>query len=458
MSKNHFGAHNQWKSRPAHERFYDVADVIPGLEKEHRYERFGLVPMDGIKVLSDNEDDGGLYLEYPGLKKPAELNHWSFTGLCKQLGISTSDIRQFPARLVAPLIQHGLEHAKGSEDTGDDVDDETLNAAMSDLFDDAVATGKRDMQARQLGIMVAPNHIDPSRAYIKSVTSSEYGRYSNLQLANDAKLAIERGWRTPRAMATGHNPFTGDHIQADRIATVEDEMKCSLVKAGMKIGPAGVYLGDRNMFIFLASDIEVLPGHFRFVTLENSDVGENRALKATFGLMNYVCMNHILWGVTNVHAVNKKHRRGSVGEFHKEFADSLELVARSEPVPLPLYNLAKSTEIGSNKEDVVKALYARRKPVLTQRVAERAWDAAVSNPNDADGAAPNTYFGIVQGLSRYSQTVKHADTRWEIDKCAGELLDELQIEDASVSKSVGVTIESDIVVSSAPAKKTRKAK
>jgi hypothetical protein len=40
---------------------------------------------------------------------------------------------------------------------------------------------------------------------------------------------------------------------------------------------------------------------------------------------------------------------------------------------------------------------------------------------DQDGD-PNTVWGMVQGVTRYSQSLPHADKRTELDRAAGKLM------------------------------------
>lgn len=450
---------HQWRTRPAHERFYDVRDVVPILEREQRLQRSILAPMDQLKISAVDDD---FVLGVPGVPNPVHLNNWSFQRLCDQTGMDASFVRKMPAELMAPAFQYQLMHnagiaKKNSKDTTDDDVDEEALALFGEL-----ARPVEDSQSAQLNILMAPNR--DGGLYARDIAGASYGRYSNLQLANDAMLAVSRGWKTPRAMSTGNNPYTGDHIQADRVATTADEMRCSLIKAGMRIGPAGVYVGDRNIFIFLANDTEVLPGHYRFITLENSEVGENRKLRATFGLMNYVCMNHILWGVTNVSKVEKKHRRGSVAEFSGDFEESLELVSSNNNVPKSLYDLARSKILGTTEDAVSDEVFGFAKKnqllAITRRSLKCALQCMKEHPEDRDGADMYSVWSVVQGLTRYSQAIPYADKRHALDVAAGKLLDALNPDESSVtvagSSISGNVIDGGIVITDAPKPKGRK--
>lgn len=75
-------------------------------------------------------------------------------------------------------------------------------------------------------------------------------------------------------------------------------------------------------------------------------------------------------------------------------------------------------KIAATKEEVLDVLFGRKIAGLTRSTLEAGYDAVVP---EQDGDA-RTAWGIVQGLTRYSQTVPFADKRTEIDRAAGKLL------------------------------------
>ena len=61
-----------------------------------------------------------------------------------------------------------------------------------------------------------------------------------------------------------------------------------------------------------------------------------------------------------------------------------------------------------------------RKLGLTRTALTAGYDLAEVSGQDGD---PRSVWGMVQGLTRFSQTVPYADERTVIDKAAGKLLD-----------------------------------
>lgn len=444
-------ASQEWRTRPAHERFYDVQDLVQPLTDEFRNLRIVKAPQSQIEIDTLNDE---IMLSLPAVAERVQLNHWSFDQLAKQLDVSARDLRRYPAALVTPILQHQLMHSSGVSklDEEDDITSPEMDGDIQALFGSA-ATQAADDQSRELQFLIGP-HKDGGLV-AKSVFAGSYGSYSPLKLVRDALIACEQGWRTPRAWKTGVNPFPPGHPQARRLATADDVMVCSIIKEGDEIDPAGVYRGQNNIFIFLADpNKEVLPNLYRFLTIED---GEDRKLRATFGLMNYSCGNHTLWGCMNVHSVEKKHRKGSIAQFRDEFAESLELVNKSNTIPEGLYHAAKTKVLGASKDAVSDEVFgfAKKKQLLalTRRVVDASLVEAEYHPEDLDGASPWSVWGVVQGLTRYSQSVTrngrhYADQRQAIDRAAGALLDACVVEsDAPVSASIAATvIEGGVIV------------
>jgi hypothetical protein len=68
---------------------------------------------------------------------------------------------------------------------------------------------------------------------------------------------------------------------------------------------------------------------------------------------------------------------------------------------------------------VLDKLFGLRQLKLSKKTIEAGLDA-INLEQDGD---PNTVWGAVCGLTRYSQTLPYADQRTEVDKAAGKLLE-----------------------------------
>jgi hypothetical protein len=80
---------------------------------------------------------------------------------------------------------------------------------------------------------------------------------------------------------------------------------------------------------------------------------------------------------------------------------------------------AKTRLIGHTKEQVLDKLFGMRQLGLTRSTIDAGYDAVIQSQ---DGA-PETVWGMVQGLTRHSQSIPYADHRVMIDRAAGKLME-----------------------------------
>lgn len=184
-----------------------------------------------------------------------------------------------------------------------------------------------------------------------------------------------------------------------------------------------MYASDHDLFAFVRNNSAVVrePGNpdglQRGIIVENSEVGA-AALKLTKFLYRAMCGNHIIWGASQVVDVSVRH----VGEARakwalwasriREYAESS--VSDDEKVIAS----AKHKLIAATKEEVLDALFGKRTVGLSRKSLEAGYDAVIP---DSDGD-PRSVWGMVQGLTRYSQTIPYADQRTSLDRAAGKLL------------------------------------
>ena len=186
------------------------------------------------------------------------------------------------------------------------------------------------------------------------------------------------------------------------------------VRIGDLIAPAGVYAGDRDMFVFLVNPDRIIDdggkGLMRGVFVWNSEVGAGAFKVRTF-LMENCCSNHICWNTSAVKDLRIIHRKGSIGAFgHKmtvQLRDYTEMSTSSEQ---NMVKAARQYEIAPDQEAVVNRLYDIKSLALTRDDLANGWDYAVKY-EDAARSAPTTAWGFVHGLTRYSQQSPYADAR-----------------------------------------------
>jgi hypothetical protein len=85
---------------------------------------------------------------------------------------------------------------------------------------------------------------------------------------------------------------------------------------------------------------------------------------------------------------------------------------------------AKTRIIAATKDEVLDRLFGIRSLNLTHKTLEAGYDkqqAMLETGVEQD--APNTAWGIVQGLTRHSREITYADQRTAIDRAAGKILE-----------------------------------
>jgi hypothetical protein len=226
---------------------------------------------------------------------------------------------------------------------------------------------------------------------LRAITSDEYARIWNHEVC-DRLLGLQ-GWEPARP----------------DIRVIDDRLP--------------LYASDHDMFAFLRSTTKTVEeGNgspvWKGVIVENSEVGAS-SLKLTRFLYREMCGNHIIWGASKVVDFNIRHigqareRWGSFAVQVREWSDS---TVNDEEV---MIQRAKHTVIGATKEEVLDAVFGKRSVGLSRKAIAAGYDACEPE-HDGD---PNTVWGLVQGLTRYSQTMEFADKRTVLDRQAGKLLE-----------------------------------
>lgn len=230
---------------------------------------------------------------------------------------------------------------------------------------------------------------------LRAFTSGEYARIWNWEVAERLLSLEAQGWKP--AMPT--------------IRKTENDF------------PA-LYASDHDMFAFVSNSSAMIreegnpDGLMRGVIVQNSEVGAS-ALKLTRFLYRAMCGNHIIWGASNVMEIKVRHignARDRWQGYHAELRRYIEQGAAQDEYKI---SEAKRCKIGDNKGEVLDRLFGMKSVLLSRKTIEAGYDA-VNREQDGD---PNTVWGIVQGLTRHSQTLPYADARTAVDTAAGKLME-----------------------------------
>lgn len=382
MSQNLMQAANQWANRPADERFESLDLLYLHVLGSAMRARQTSVPTNDLQVFAQGED-----IRLAAKDRELGFNHWSFGQLARSVGVPSDFLRRIPAELAVKNLNWGFGNA--DED------------ATSQLW--------YDNQSNQL----------------RALTGDGYVRYKNHEVV---KAVIELGddWVTPPARPALPNQ------PGSRQATEKDITGSNHPSLGIKVGdwiaPAGIYGGDRNIFIFRVNpkmrlDNGSKDGLGRGFFVRNSEVGD-----ASFELVSfwyaYVCGNHIVWGAEEVVEKRWKH----VGQIKARALAALQsdLDGMSQVDMTAEEAMLKRTRtlvLGKDKTEVVDTVFRTKKIAgLTKKNAEAAFDMAEQYADSDGDGDPTTAWGYAQGLTRLSQTLNYADERTVMDRVAGQVL------------------------------------
>lgn len=383
-----FKASQQWSSRPADERFASLAELYQSTRQYASQAREKIVSVAELRCAVDGRE-----VELVGRQEvPARLTYWAFGQLAARVGAPASYLRGLPATLAVQNLNHGLAQYA----------DKTESAKL--LF-----------------------HKNGS-LMLRAFTGEGYARIWNYEVAARLITMEADGW-TP-ALPDTHwgGSDVGKCIACAGDGKIFDVlggpgMGCEKCKGTGKELPA-LYASDHDMFAFVRNAGAVVresgnpDGLQRGVIVENSEVGAS-ALKLTRFLYREMCGNHIIWGASKVMEISVRHvgsARERWGLYSAELKRYAEQSAGDDEAKIAS---AKTVMIGGTKEQVLDRLFGMRSLQLSRKTLAAGFEAVRV---DQDGPA-ETVWGMVQGLTRHSQTLAYADARTDVDRAAGRLLE-----------------------------------
>jgi hypothetical protein len=377
-----FKATRQWSTRPADQRFESLQELYDVTRNYASQACEATTKWDAMRV---EAVDGDVQLVgRTGI--PAKFTHWAFGQICSRVEAPASYLRDLPATLAAQNLNHGLAKK------GDQTDAKLMFHKNGSLV-------------------------------LRACTSDVYSRIWNWEIAERLLRLQQVGWEParPDKRFDGGDP-TRCQV-CDGTAQPDSINTCQFCRGTGRAFPS-LYASDHDMFAFVRNRSVVVrePGNpdglQRGVIVENSEVGAG-ALKMTRFLYREMCGNHIIWGASKVLEISVRHVGNihrSWGNFAYELKRYSEQSASDEEAKIAS---AKQRVIASTKEGVLDALFSQKKLDVSRKVLEGAY-AAVRPDQDGD---PNTVWGFVQGLTRYSQTTPYADQRNKLDRAAGKIME-----------------------------------
>lgn len=379
-----FQASQQWAKRPDDQRFATLEEMYAQTKAYADQACETTVPFKDLRV----EAVKGEVQLVGKTGTTAHASNFAFRQLAARAGAPANYLQTLPATLAAQNLNHGLAK-RGADSTSNDA----------------------KLMFHQNGGLL-----------LRSVTTEIYERIWNYEIVARLFGLQELGWQVPPA-----RPCRADQA-GTRIATEADVLRGASfnlsVKVGDPIAPAGLYASDKDMFAFMVYndnriDDGTPEGLARGVMVWQSEVGDCGINRLTF-LYRQVCGNHICWDAKSVTKTSVAH----VGDIRKKFGNVVVELKRyaNESVSdiEATIKLARSKVIAASKDEVLDYLFKLRIPALSRKNLGAAYDLAEEN-SDTDGA-PNTVWGMVQGITRHSQESPFADERTQLDKASAKVM------------------------------------
>ena len=395
MPVNLTQAHEEWATRPSDERFWSLAEMLEASDQSRmRSEETEF----SFAESGFNHDEGGILFEARINSSDLSrnrVNNYAFGQLSRTFGAPADYLRKLPARLAAQCLNKGM--ADWVADKGD--------RTRHGLF----------------------THKPNGERVMRAATSDRYVRVWNSEIVSRLGELESSGWVVPSA-----RPTDDEDESRIRIATQGDVVDYGgdsnlTVNVGDRIGPAGLYASDHDMFAFMIHpEIEITDGMSphglrRGTMIRQSEVGDCAIWKLDF-LFNTVCGNHIVWGAENVRESRVVHTGNSVNERWGSMLEEMENYTQSSAQEQEQkITRAMNTKLGQDREEVTERLYQKR--WLGKRASTAALDLA--ERYESVHGDPLSVWGVVQGITRLSQSAKFADKRAKLDGKAGKILAEV---------------------------------
>ena len=372
-----FKANRQWATRPADERFENLETLYEAtrayadtaVESDVKWGELRVENVDGDVQLIGTQ------------QRPAVLTNWAFGQLASRVKAPAEYLSRLPATLAAQNINFGLKQRAESE------------------------------PSKSASLLIHRN----GSMLVRALTSEKYSRIWNWEVAQKLMQLEQLGWEPARPdgmMTLNPSAMGGPSIE--------------------RVPNASLYASDHDLFAFLRHDNLALdvPGAttaqrqrplYRGVIVENSEVGAS-ALKLTRFLYNRMCGNHIIWGASELVDFSVRHVGNIAAKMQRwEFVLN-EYAEQGASEDEAVIARAQKTIIADTKQGVLDKLFGMRTLGIPQKTLSASFDAVVP---DEDGDA-RTVWGMVQGLTRHSQTLAFADKRNDLDRAAGRVLEKIK--------------------------------
>ncbi|CAG1021096.1 hypothetical protein DOJK_00776 [Patescibacteria group bacterium] len=265
MVTNLLTASQQWRSRPADERFGNLADLKESVQYRKNSSLENIVFLHSLKIVPVKDS---ISLTYDG--QNLDMTNWSFGQLCQLAGAPASYLRTLSPGLVSQNLNYALPKTRESAKV----------------------------------LLTANGHLE-----IRAFTSESYGRIWDIDVVRAVEGLCESNpsWHNPPAYKrTGTD---GTEMENAGLYASDRDVFLFLVDEDHQIEVNGERL-SRGFFVW------------------NSEVGKSSFGLTTF-LYRYVCGNHIVWGAQEVKEIRIRHSLNAPSKAFSEIIPALRKYVES---------------------------------------------------------------------------------------------------------------------------------
>lgn len=352
-------ASRQWMSRPADERFLSLLDMQDHFDNVRAHSR-GAVVSSRVVDFVPQADHKGLVIRGAKGVEYAPTHH-AFNQLASLVKAPAAFLRTLPAELTADILNYQYKLARTPED---------------------------------VGLLLYKNGGDPT---LRAATGPRYGRIWNADIVE--------------ALVS----HFGDGITGDFRVPGEFGVKVDVTKENTTL-----YAGDRDMFVFLADEVNriEIPNRrngesgtlARGFFVWNSEVGATTFGVSTF-LFDYACKNRIVWGAQDIQEIRIRHTASAPDRYLEEIAPALRSYARSSTKSITDGIAAARAARVANVDDFLAGRFGARAVSVLQQIHQLE-----------EGRPIETLWDVATAVTARARSIEWQDERVEMEREAGKVL------------------------------------
>lgn len=369
-------ANHQWANRPDDERFLSLTALDTHMQAMRGRSAAKIVSSRALTAHPVEGDNEALMLTGPN-GAPVNVTNWSFGQLAARAGAPAGYLRNIPSAPAADCLNYGLHHARDVEECG-------------------VLLTKDGPSYHVIDGQTIQNAATPATA--RAVTGPNYGRIWNATITQALVRQFGDGvtgkFRVPSEFGVLGQPITKQSTT--------------------------LYGSDRDMWVFLADEVNriELPNRRNGKTgtlargffVSNSEVGASTFILGQF-LFDYMCGNHIIWGVEEFQELRIRHTAGAPDKYLEQAAPAI--LAMSNASTAGMVDMLKSAQ-AKKVENIDTFLNAR---------FSKSQTSAIKAAHMADEQRPiESLWDVSTGITAYARNIQHTDDRVKLEREAGKVL------------------------------------